>query len=68
MKQTLLKETNFDGLKELIKILTDEHPLVLIFEENEQVYVELTNTESSTRYRFWWNQKDEHWQVERRGG
>jgi hypothetical protein len=65
MKQRLLEQTNFDGLKELIKILTDEHPLVLLFPEGDRDYVEFTSAQSSTLYRFWWSEKDNKWEVER---
>jgi hypothetical protein len=68
MKEKLLEQTNFNGLKELIQILTDEHPLVLLFGESARDYVEFTSTGSSTRYRFWWNKKNETWEVQRLGG
>jgi hypothetical protein len=67
MKEALLEQTNFNGLKELIDILTGEHPLVLLFDESNRVYAEVTSTGSSSRYRFWWDETNRRWEVQRLG-
>jgi hypothetical protein len=65
MKDILLEQTNFNGLKELIMIMASEHPLVLLFGDSERTYVEFTTTEFATRYRFWWNKSENRWEVTR---
>ena len=65
MSKILLEKTHFGDLEGLIAVLTDEHRLAVLYDENPRAYVEFTTPESDTSYRFWWNEKGV-WEVEKR--